>query len=96
MPKQHSIVYFSAKDGENVEKTKISCITNLIRTGAASPNVVPSSVTKHSSALFTTEPPPPKQRTMIWEREEGKRSGILAKFWCELSIEAEQQPPSVF
>lgn len=42
MPKQYSLVYFRAREGENVEKRqRYHVLTNLIRTGAACQDVVP-------------------------------------------------------
>lgn len=58
MPKQYSLVYFRAREGENVEKRqRYHVVTNLIRTGAACQVVVPLLVTQRSPALFTTETP---------------------------------------
>lgn len=76
-------------------KTKISRITNLIRTGGCVPGCDAFACnTALPSCRDVTETPLAENHDMgKWEES---RRGNLAKFWCELPAEAEQQPPSVY
>lgn len=78
--KQHGIVYFIAKDGGNVEKTKQRYHVLPVQLGLELLAKRWFSVVQHSSALFTTTPPPPPP----WYRKEKRKREV--EFWQNLGV----------